>query len=337
MYNIINHPILLYTKYTTIICTFQEKELQMVKKCGILACSRLTKQKRKGFMNIQTGHAFIYAGQSGTGRHEAAINTAKSLTGSNVADIIEVTNDRFDPSSTAKNLTVQAVRNARSDAYIKPYSDKKVYIFPEADKMNVQGQNALLKVLEEPPEYCVFILIAENANMLLPTIRSRAVVKRFFPLSCSEIEAKLKQEYDSGPVNLAALISDGSLGKARSLMEIEDLEDLYKDILFAIKGMTGKSSRNLYAAIDLFEKEKERKELVFDICEAIVRKFLLLKDEKCDTMGFSISQKAAVEFLEALQRVRQYLKSNGNYTMLITCLLTDSWEAIHGRNNRYKI
>ncbi len=288
-------------------------------------------------MSIQTGHAFIYAGQKGTGRYEAALDTAKELTDNNVADIIEVSNERFDPSSSAKNLTVQAVRNARSDVYIKPYSDKKVYIFPQADKMNVQGQNALLKVLEEPPEYCVFILIAENANLLLPTIRSRAVIKRFFPLSCRDIALRLKEEYPGRSTELAAFISDGSMGRARELMDTEDLEQLYKSVCMAIKGLTENSSRNLYAAIDFFEKEKERKDLVFDILEAVMRKFMLLKSEKCDTIDFSISQKSAVEFLEGLQRVRLYLKSNGNYTMLITCLLTDSWEAIHGRNNRYKI
>jgi len=288
-------------------------------------------------MNIQTGHAFIYAGQSGTGRYEAAITLAKKLTNSNVADIIEVTNDRFDSSSKARNLTVQAVRNARSDAYIKPYSDKKVYIFPQADKMNVQGQNALLKVLEEPPEYCVFILIAENAHALLPTIRSRAVIKNFFPLTQEQVAQQLKAEFPDRDTNLAAFIADGRMGRAKELMEIEDLTDIYKAVCTMFKGLTGKSSRNLYAAISLFDKEKERIDLIFDICEAIMRKFLLLKGEKCDTMNFSINQKAAVEFLEGLQRVKQHLKANGNYTMLITCLLTDSWEAIHGRNNRYKI
>ncbi len=288
-------------------------------------------------MDIQTGHAFIYAGQKGTGRYEAALAVAKKLTDSNVADIIEVTNDRFDSSSKAKNLTVQAVRNARSDVYIKPYSSKKVYIFREADKMNVQGQNALLKVLEEPPEYCVFILIAENAHALLPTIRSRAVIKNFFPLSQEQVAQQLKAEFPQGNTTLAAFIAEGRHGRAKELMEVEDLPELYKGVSGALKGLTAKSTRNLYAAINFFDKEKERKDLVFDICEAIMQKFLLLKDEKCDTMDFSISQKAAVEFLEGLQRVRQHLKANGNYTMLITCLLTDSWEAIHGRNNRYKI
>lgn len=288
-------------------------------------------------MDIQTGHAFIYAGQRGTGRHRAALETAKQLTGNNVADIIEVTNERFDSSSSAKNLTVQAVRNARSDVYIKPYSDKKVYIFPEADKINIQGQNALLKVLEEPPPYCVFILVAENENVLLPTIRSRAVVKRFAPVSFTQAAKLLQEKYPGRDTRLAAYIADGSLGKAEELMETEGLEELFGAVCAVLKGFTVKSSRNLYAAIDFFEKEKDRRDLIFDILEAIMQNFMLLNREKYDTIDFSISQKAAVEFLEGLQRVRQYLKSNGNYTMLIICLLTDSWEAIHGRNNRYKI
>ena len=60
---------------------------------------------------------------------------------------------------------------------IKPYQGPyKVYIIPEADIMTVQAQNALLKTIEEPPQYAVFILLTENADVLLPTINSRCVM-----------------------------------------------------------------------------------------------------------------------------------------------------------------
>ena len=60
---------------------------------------------------------------------------------------------------------------------IKPYQGPyKVYIIPQADMMTPQAQNALLKTIEEPPEYAVIMLLTENADTLLPTINSRCVM-----------------------------------------------------------------------------------------------------------------------------------------------------------------
>ena len=62
---------------------------------------------------------------------------------------------------------------------IKPYSSKyKIYIIADADLMTVQAQNALLKTLDEPPQYAVIMLLTENAEVLLPTIRSRCVMMK---------------------------------------------------------------------------------------------------------------------------------------------------------------
>ena len=70
-------------------------------------------------------------------------------------------------------ISVDDIRQqVNNDIVIKPYSSKyKIYIIPEADLMSVQAQNALLKTIEEPPEYAVIMLLTENAEVLLPTIR----------------------------------------------------------------------------------------------------------------------------------------------------------------------
>ena len=65
------------------------------------------------------------------------------------------------------------------DIVIRPYSSKyKIYIIADADLMSVQAQNALLKTIEEPPQYAVIMLLTENADTLLPTIRSRCVMMK---------------------------------------------------------------------------------------------------------------------------------------------------------------
>ena len=73
-----------------------------------------------------------------------------------------------------KELTVDRIRDLRQDAYIRPNeAARKVYLVKDAHKMNASAQNAFLKVLEEGPEYAVFVLLSPNPSALLPTIRSR--------------------------------------------------------------------------------------------------------------------------------------------------------------------
>ena len=76
------------------------------------------------------------------------------------------------------SISVDEIREqVNNDIVIKPYSSRyKVYIIADADMMTVQAQNALLKTIEEPPEYAVILLLTENAEVLLPTIRSRCVM-----------------------------------------------------------------------------------------------------------------------------------------------------------------
>lgn len=80
-------------------------------------------------------------------------------------------------SGKSEVVNVEEIRNICSDAYIKPNeADIKVYIIPNADKMQHQAQNAFLKILEEPPQNILFILCCKSSQMLLGTIRSRVTV-----------------------------------------------------------------------------------------------------------------------------------------------------------------
>ena len=117
-------------------------------------------------------HAYIFEGPDGVGRLTLAKAFAKMLVGGadgisadSHPDIIVVTNELYNQSKASKSLSVDTIRAMKADVYIKPYkADKKIYIIPKADTMLDTAQNSLLKVLEEPPEYCVIILITENAN-----------------------------------------------------------------------------------------------------------------------------------------------------------------------------
>lgn len=130
-------------------------------------------------------------------------------------DLITVT----DPEH--KTVAVDIVRQVRDEMFVRPNeSDRKIYVFPQA--LRDEGQNALLKVLEEPPAYGVFILLSENPESLLTTVRSRCTELKLLPLDSSTIRSALNREFSQAEpdaVEGAVLRSGGYLGQARQILE----------------------------------------------------------------------------------------------------------------------
>ena len=122
-----------------------------------------------------------------------------------------------------KTVPVDLIRDARADMYIQPNeSDHKIYLFPRAQDMGLPGQNALLKVLEEPPEYGVFLLLTDNPEKLLPTVRSRCTELSLTGLPENILRQHLQQEFpdaESSAISAAIYRSGGYLGQARNLLE----------------------------------------------------------------------------------------------------------------------
>ena len=121
-----------------------------------------------------------------------------------------------------KTVPVDLIRQARADMYVMPNeSEHKLYLFPRAQDMGIPGQNALLKVLEEPPSYGVFLLLTTNPDALLPTVRSRCTEIRMQALPRNVLlEALARQFPQAEPEDLqaAASRSGGFLGQAQALL-----------------------------------------------------------------------------------------------------------------------
>jgi len=111
-------------------------------------------------------------------------------------------------------VTVDQVRELKKDVHVIPNeADKKAYIINDADKMNMNAQNAILRILEEPPSFAVFILCTENPAALLPTVRSR----------CVELKSR------------AIIESDGDTA-AEPVDDRSDLEGIASDFIAALGG-----------------------------------------------------------------------------------------------------
>ena len=122
-----------------------------------------------------------------------------------------------------KTVTVKMVREAREDMFIRPNeADHKIYLIPRAQEMRMEAQNALLKVLEEPPSYGVFLLLTDNPDKMLPTIRSRCRELNLQPLSPEILLPELGKRFPEAQredLEAAAQRSGGFLGQAISLLD----------------------------------------------------------------------------------------------------------------------
>ena len=195
-------------------------------------------------------HAYILNGERGSGKRLLANLFAMSLQCQNRAedgeacgkcqsckqaqsgnqpDIIKVTHEK------PNTISVDDIRTqVNNDIVIKPYSSKyKIYIIPEADLMSAQAQNALLKTIEEPPEYAIIILLTTNADMFLQTILSRCVLLNIRPVKEETIRNQLMSEYGIGnyEANVAAVFANGNPGKAIKLATSEDFKELKQQVV----------------------------------------------------------------------------------------------------------
>jgi DNA polymerase-3 subunit delta' len=213
---------------------------------------------QRSFSADKCSHAYIFAGPDGVGKSMTACEWAKLLlcktpvvensNGSDFADscgtcescrlfearthpdffyirkeLSEFTRDGKDK-TTPVDLPIDVIREFLTEkVFQRPtLSARKVFVVTEAERLNKYSQNALLKVLEEPPEYCTIILVCTQTEMLFPTIKSRCRQIRFGPIDEARIIEKLKElGLGAGQSRFFARLSDGSIGKAYLWAQLE--------------------------------------------------------------------------------------------------------------------
>ena len=119
-----------------------------------------------------------------------------------------------------RNILVDAVRSLETEANFRPFeAESRFFIIDDADKMNAEASNALLKTLEEPPATSHIFLITSRPNALLPTIRSRVQTLRFAPIETGKIEEHLNttKQYSQADAKILARLAHGKLGDALKL------------------------------------------------------------------------------------------------------------------------
>lgn len=299
----------------------------------------------------KVSHAYILNGQRGSGKKMLAKLFAMTLqcesgeaepcgecrsciqaNNGNQPDIITVKHEK--PAS----ISVDDVRTQiNGDIMIKPYSSPyKVYIVPEADLMTVQAQNAILKTIEEPPEYAVIFLLTENADSLLPTIRSRCVM-----LKLRNIKDKLVKKYlmeqmqvPDYQADLCAAFAQGNIGRAIMLAKSEHFNEIKEDAIQLMKYIDEMELSEIVAAIKEINRYKLEVADYLDIMTIWYRDVLLYKATKDvgglvfgDQLKF-IKQKASKSsyegletILESIEKAKVRIKANVNFDLLMELML----------------
>ncbi len=223
---------------------------------------------QRGRAADRSAHAYIFAGLDGVGKYKTAREWARLLLCQNprlakgksksfadscgscdscnlleadahpdyvhvYKELLEYTEDNQDK-KTPTELSIDVIREfVIGQVSSRPaLSQRKVFVVSEAEKLNVNSQNALLKVLEEPPGYCTIILLCTRLEKLLPTIKSRCQIIRFGPIAEDRMIAHLR-EMGRAPEEsvFLARLAQGSLGLACQWARL-DLDDAG---LFAMK------------------------------------------------------------------------------------------------------
>ena len=221
-------------------------------------------------------------------------------------------------------ISINQIREMNKKISEKPItSEKKIYIINDCDAMNIEAQNALLKTLEEPPEYAVLILITSNESKLLNTIRSRCIKVSFNKIDDNSIKKYISENMDSNTLNrlndnLLSFIG-GSIGK---IEEIKDNLEEYLQIEQLINQMNNTSLIHVLNNSDILYKNKDNKELIENMLEYIN---IILANSK------QINKIKCVKYVEEAKR---RISINSNFDMTIDNLLIKMWEEINEKHSR---
>lgn len=292
----------------------------------IIGHEKVKEHLRNAVKLNKISHAYIINGMQGSGKNMIADIFSKTLqcekggeTPCNVChsciqaesgnhpDIIRITHEK--PAS----IGVEDVREQLvGDIQIRPYSGRyKIYIIDDADKMTVQAQNAILKTIEEPPEYGIIMLLTENADGLLPTILSRCVRLELTPVQDSLIKEHLMRafnipEYDA---RFAAAFARGCVGRAEAVINSEVFVGIKENALHMLKYVSDMTVGELINSVKSINDYKGNINDYLDLLAMWYRDVLLFKSTNdANLLIFkdelkTIRRQASVSSYEGIQTV----------------------------------
>jgi len=295
----------------------------------LLGNQRLKENLKSSVSRGKLSHFYLLSGPAGAGKKTLArllaaaavcreeekpcctCSACRKVMVSTHPDVITVT----DPEH--KNVAVKLVRQVREEMFIRPNeADKKVYIFPQ--ELGIEGQNALLKVLEEPPAYGVFLLLTDNPEKILPTVRSRCTELSLLPLSGETLTKAIEEKYPQAEMETVAAVverSGGYLGQALSLLQEGADSDPATEAF--VKAYAEKNALSLLQVLVPMERNKrDQLQPMLERWTEILQQALLCRSGAQVTrpaarqIGAVRSSRELMQAIENLQKATEYLQGN---------------------------
>ena len=275
----------------------------------------------------KVANAYMFIGQESIGKFLFAKEFAKAILCLNenkpcnkCKSCLELDNSN-NPDLTiiepdGNNVKIEQIRELNRKVVEKPIvSNKKVYIINDGQNITKEAQNALLKTLEEPPEYVIIILITTSESAFLPTIKSRCTKINFNKLAKEDMLKILKSKYNYQ--NIADMVyktSNGSINKSIKIIErqseFENINKVFSDL------------ENI-SIIDLINSKEEvfkEKEEINNTLDYIITIFF-------DKIK---SNNKYIGCINIAEKTKERLRKNSNYDMTIDNFMLNVWEEING-------
>ena len=295
-------------------------------------------------------HSYIINGEAGSGKKLIAAIFAETLQcedkginpcglcksclqaeSKNHPDIIWVTHEKY-------SIGVDDIRMQLNNTIaIKPYSGTyKIYIIPDADRMTEQAQNALLKTIEDPPEYAVILLLTNNIDSMLPTILSRCVTLNLKPVKTALIEKFLMErcQIPDYMAKISAGFSQGNVGKALRYSSSPDFLELKDETLHVLKYIDEMEIYEVVEAVRHLSQHKLEINDCIDFMQLWYKDILMFKVTKDpNTLLFKdeyrfISEQAKKRgyeeietIIKAMDKAKRRLDANVNFDVAVELML----------------
>ena len=295
----------------------------------------LTNSIKKNKIN----HAYMFEGIDGIGKKKLSQELAKILLDT---ENVESTPDYINIHPDGNSIKISQIRKLQTDIIVKPHKQYKIYIINQAESMTIEAQNALLKTLEEPPEYAIIILITSNKESLLDTIKSRCEIIKFLPISIVDLNNYLIiKGIDKNRAQLLSTFARGSIEKAIELSESADFTIMRDEIQTYIEIMLDKDMIDILEIPTSMEKYKNDAINVLDILINYFRDMMLLK-EKVDksmiinidkitfiqNMSKKITYSQVSKIIDIIEDTKKKIRSNCNFNISIQVMALNIYEVI---------
>ncbi len=231
--------------------------------------------------NNQVSHSYLFQGEESVGKKKLAMFFAKTLLcdkkGNTPCNNCSSCH-KFDSFNHPDFLLIESEKNIikkeKIDDFLKTIQtyplegDRKVVIIDNSHFMRLETQNALLKTLEEPPNYMNIILITDNVQKLIGTIQSRCQIINFYPVDINFIEEMLINEYGktTDEARFIASFTKGSVGKSINISQSEEFFNMRNELLDILdKIIINRDKSKIFSSKEFFENYKDEYIELLDI------------------------------------------------------------------------